>query len=465
MVAYLFATSLLIWLSIVKLRCLKAVAPLVARVGEMCGLVGTFSIVFVWFFDIFVKEETTAFFGALRVCAYVVCWVANPVFFGILVMLLFFSANGAMHEASQSDVDDASACRLKILASWTRWTMIMTVFASSTICVYNFSLFRWMEGSPRAVILQQCAFALDQFTNVVVSGLLSGIFFGDGGRKYGSTSLRVVAESVSSQQRRKIEQQLISVAGASAGSALTVAYLMDGVAPTDVLREAELRFRCISWEALAGRGDIIIGGGPLDVIGLGDDDLYSLSNPCHLGDCDAFVSHSWHDDGLQKWEALRSWCDDFVQAQGYQPRLWIDKLCISQTEIVTDLRCLPVFIAGCKRLLIISGPTYPTRLWCAMEVLVHRAILASDANRCPPELLLLGDDKQRNDLQQAWSNFDVVQCNCFNSEDKLRFLDVVGRYPGGSTGFNLFFREVSADLLASSEASSSTDAYDFVVRC
>eukprot|EP00927_Polykrikos_kofoidii_P019562 TRINITY_DN19161_c0_g1_i3.p2 TRINITY_DN19161_c0_g1~~TRINITY_DN19161_c0_g1_i3.p2 ORF type:complete len:101 (+),score=16.28 TRINITY_DN19161_c0_g1_i3:2-304(+) len=100
-----------------------------------------------------------------------------------------------------------------------------------------------------------------------------------------------------------------------------------------------------------------------------------------------------------------------------------------------------------------------------MEVLVHRAILASDANRCPPELLPLGDDEQRKGLQQAWADFDVVQCNCFNREDKRRFLHLVSRYPGGSTGFNNFIHEFAADLSALSEASAPTDGYDFVVRC
>eukprot|EP00927_Polykrikos_kofoidii_P065710 TRINITY_DN6143_c0_g1_i16.p1 TRINITY_DN6143_c0_g1~~TRINITY_DN6143_c0_g1_i16.p1 ORF type:complete len:622 (-),score=61.47 TRINITY_DN6143_c0_g1_i16:161-2026(-) len=468
-VYYVFnsVTALLFfWLSVLKLRCLKTVAPSLVRVGELIwlGLIVAVPGGLLLIIGTFVREQPGEL---LLILAEYAAWgfvIGAGAFFGVVVMVLRFSANSALNEASQSDVDDESARHFKISASWTKWTMIASAWAGSSYCA---SLLLWIKRkqTPGVIIASFWAWAIDQLTNHAASGLLSGILFGDVGPRSGSVILKDVAASVHSQRRRTIEQQLISAVGVSAGSALTVVHLMDAVAPIDALREAELRFRCITWEVLAARCDVIIGGGLLHVIGPGGDDLYSLSEPCHLGDCDAFVSHSWSDNGLQKWEALRSWCDDFVQAQGYQPRLWIDKLCISQTEIVTDLRCLPVFIAGCKRLLIISGPTYPTRLWCAMEVLVHRAILASDANRCPPELLLLGDDKQRNDLQQAWSNFDVVQCNCFISEDKRRFLGVVGRYPGGSTGFNRFVREFAADLPASSEASSSTDAYDFVVRC
>ena len=32
--------------------------------------------------------------------------------------------------------------------------------------------------------------------------------------------------------------------------------------------------------------------------------------------------------------------------------------------------CLPVFLAGCKQLFIVCGPTYLERLWCVLELFV-----------------------------------------------------------------------------------------------
>ena len=40
-----------------------------------------------------------------------------------------------------------------------------------------------------------------------------------------------------------------------------------------------------------------------------------------------------------------------------------DKACIDQDNIDRSLACLPIFLAGCKTLLITAGPTYCTRLW------------------------------------------------------------------------------------------------------
>jgi hypothetical protein len=31
---------------------------------------------------------------------------------------------------------------------------------------------------------------------------------------------------------------------------------------------------------------------------------------------------------------------------------------------------LPVYLAGCRELLVLAGPTYHSRLWCVMEMLV-----------------------------------------------------------------------------------------------
>ena len=36
-------------------------------------------------------------------------------------------------------------------------------------------------------------------------------------------------------------------------------------------------------------------------------ELYVLSEAADLGTCDAFVSHSWHDNPELKWEALQGW--------------------------------------------------------------------------------------------------------------------------------------------------------------
>merc|ERR1712224_689770 len=81
-----------------------------------------------------------------------------------------------------------------------------------------------------------------------------------------------------------------------------------------------------------------------------------------LGEVDAFVSHSWHDDAGAKWTALQLWREEFKQANNLrEPSLWIDKYCINQNDIENSLACLPVFLSGCKRLLILCGTTYLDR--------------------------------------------------------------------------------------------------------
>merc|ERR1711908_167318 len=112
------------------------------------------------------------------------------------------------------------------------------------------------------------------------------------------------------------------------------------------------------------------GGGSLD----GEQasaDLYQLSEPCRVGECTAFLSHSWHDNPQQKWDVLSNWCADFERNNARSPRLWLDKVCIDQNAIKADLQCLPIFLASCNLLLVISGPTLTSRLWCCVELFVY----------------------------------------------------------------------------------------------
>eukprot|EP00927_Polykrikos_kofoidii_P000989 TRINITY_DN10361_c0_g1_i8.p1 TRINITY_DN10361_c0_g1~~TRINITY_DN10361_c0_g1_i8.p1 ORF type:complete len:151 (+),score=13.14 TRINITY_DN10361_c0_g1_i8:2-454(+) len=148
-------------------------------------------------------------------------------------------------------------------------------------------------------------------------------------------------------------------------------------------------------------------------------------------------------------------------SEGRYPRLWLDKVCINQFDIAKDLQCLPVFLAACNTIVVACGPTYPTRLWCSVELLVYRAMMASDASRRQPNIMILGGSNEERELhRQTWRDFDVDKCNCFNQEDKNRFLRVVAQYPGGSAGFNQFIRDIVAGL----EISTSS-TYDFIERC
>merc|ERR1712107_480936 len=91
---------------------------------------------------------------------------------------------------------------------------------------------------------------------------------------------------------------------------------------------------------------------------------------CKLGKCDAFMSHSWHDPVDSKWRALQAWRRAFVKKNSREPQIWFDKACINQTDIENDLRGLPIFLAACKELFILWGPTYLSRLWCIVEIFV-----------------------------------------------------------------------------------------------
>ena len=50
------------------------------------------------------------------------------------------------------------------------------------------------------------------------------------------------------------------------------------------------------------------------------------------------------------------------------PMLWLDKACIDQQKIDESLAALPVYLSGCRDLLILVGSTYTRRLWCVMEL-------------------------------------------------------------------------------------------------
>jgi hypothetical protein len=165
---------------------------------------------------------------------------------------------------------------------------------------------------------------------------------------------------------------------------------------------------------------------------------YALSQPCKLNAVDFFISHSWSDDPDLKYSHLASVAANFERVHGREPIFWLDKLCIDQDDISRALRCLPVFVFSCKRLLVLAGNTYTSRLWCVWELYVFFSMspdavqnvdLVSFAEAGAPPL----------------SEFDVADAHCYSEEDEAKLRSIIESE--GASDFNDMIREVAEQLV------------------
>jgi len=159
-------------------------------------------------------------------------------------------------------------------------------------------------------------------------------------------------------------------------------------------------------------------------------DLFSKSIPEELGEADAFLSHSWQDEPEAKWQAMQQWRAAFVTEHGREPKVWIDKACIDQSNIECDLRCLPVFLSGCKRLVVFYGPTYLSRLWCVVEIFTFVQMCRAIDNIDVRPLFSDGryESQESSDSfkhNESFEHFDVRNCRCFLAEDKEKMLAII----------------------------------------
>lgn len=150
--------------------------------------------------------------------------------------------------------------------------------------------------------------------------------------------------------------------------------------------------------------------------------LSKFTRQATIGDVDAFLSHSWHDNAQLKWDALQEWRAEFKIAHGREPSLWIDKYCIDQNSIEESLACLPCFLAGCSFLVVLCGTTYLERLWCLVEILVFLE-MGGDTSRLSVRILTDVDDGGH--MEVALRTFDPKQARCFTQYDTDRLQEVL----------------------------------------
>jgi len=220
--------------------------------------------------------------------------------------------------------------------------------------------------------------------------------------------------------------------------AASLACLMGNIRVKDALALAQVRFRSVELSKITP--DVMISNIPNPGCG-------SLASPSALGAIDAFVSHSWCDDGEAKWRALQAWGGEFARQHGRHPSLWFDKCCIDQRRIDEDLQCLPIFLRGCKRLVVLCGPTYLSRLWCVVEIFTHVHMGGAPGDIELVQVLREGHElEDATAILEAFDTFDVRVCSCFNPTDKERMLAMVEASFGTMWAFSDVVRSLSIEV-------------------
>ena len=169
-----------------------------------------------------------------------------------------------------------------------------------------------------------------------------------------------------------------------------------------------------------------------------------------LGECDAFVSHSWRDDGDLKYAKLLE--HKFISAA---PTIWLDKACIDQGNIEASLSVLPVFLSSCKELLILPGPTYATRLWCVMEIFVF--VQMGGEHERAVILPLTDDDYSDADLLDKLVQFDAGKAECFLPGDRHKLLATIEASFGTFHPFNKVVSGIFQDKLVRRRGREDSD--------
>jgi len=138
--------------------------------------------------------------------------------------------------------------------------------------------------------------------------------------------------------------------------------------------------------------------------------------------------------------------EHFERKEHRWPQLWLDRVCIDQQNIDADLKCLPIFLAGCEHMLVLAGSTYTYRLWCCVELFVYMQMIVDDPSRQAPIIKTLGaDNAEIEQVRIAWLTFDAAKCSCFKPEDKTRMLKIFDSYPGGLAEFNQQIKVMAPD--------------------
>ena len=128
------------------------------------------------------------------------------------------------------------------------------------------------------------------------------------------------------------------------------------------------------------------------------------------------------------------------------------------------MAALPVYLSGCKEMLVLVGPTYCSRLWCATTTPRHTEPLpghhrSHPVHRCVIELftwatmggaaervrvapLPLGEGDGDTPLEAQLASFDALNAQCFKPDERQRLLGIIEEAFGDFGVFNAAVRSI-----------------------
>ena len=222
--------------------------------------------------------------------------------------------------------------------------------------------------------------------------------------------------------------------------AACVASLLGNTSAIDALTAASERFRAMPLKSLTRAH--MRNSTP-------DPSLHALTVAARLGAVHAFASHSWSDDGDTKLDRMHRWA--WTQDAGEAGvLLWLDKACIDQDNIDASLQGLPVFLSGCKQLLVLAGPTYHSRLWCVMELFTFVRMGGREENIV---VELLSDD---GGLRGSLAGLDASKAKCYLDRDQQKLLAVIEASFGTVAPFNKLVRDILVRKVGSLEKAAAS---------
>ena len=152
-----------------------------------------------------------------------------------------------------------------------------------------------------------------------------------------------------------------------------------------------LPVRCIPRDELFGYYDVD-SDGCADRHGLKGraEDLMNVTEKAELGEVAAFCSYSWRDDGPAQLAQLLAWAlgQPATLPSGRPQMVWIDRCCLYRGNIELSLACLPIFVAGCKKFLLLAGITCEL-LWIkllSLHTLICSKVCASSLALFPSSI-------------------------------------------------------------------------------